>query len=642
MLRLERHALGPRVFVFGRRIHEWHLGVGILVFLAVLDVTDVLTGGIAAYAIALVGVWAIAKDWRDITPSRRDTASWTLGLHRPPLALRPTRRADWLPPLASVVVAATAVASMVSALRPDIAWRGHLIRDLTPVHTAAVFHAAVIPVGWALLVASYYLWRRRERAFQIAFALLLVLGVMNVVKGLDVEEALLAWGAAGLLWWGRSSFSVRPGPLRIRVSLGVAGAVALSTLVVSTVAAGLAAEGQPSVDRVLQSTWNMLIWQNPPVAFEDEFRFVPQAIGMLSLLAMLVVAWAVFRPVAPISELPDEAERERARVVVARHGDDALSFFKLRTDKQYLWNRNHSAFIGYRVENGVLLVSGNPVGEDEDVRALMAEAVAWADRHDLRFAVIGASESLRDWCVSEGLRGMYIGDEAVVRPESFSLEGRAIRKVRQSVTRLERAGYYTELIEMHDVSADLLAELEAVSAEWRDGAEERGFSMALDRLGGPQQKDTLVMVARDEHDRVAGFIQFVPHAGSAGMSLAMMRRRPDATNGLMEYLIVRSIQSLGGQGVDEVSLNFAAFGRQLRAPENPLERALGWGLRIADRWFQIERLYRFNAKFSPEWRPRYLIYPQYAALPRCTLAVLWAEGQLPKPALPTTRGVVVS
>ncbi len=633
MVRIERHALGPRVYIFGQRIHEWHLGVGILMVLALLDVTDVLTGGIVAYVLAFVGIWAIAKDWRDITPSRRDTASWTLGLHRPPRALRPTQRADWVPPLTAVVVAATAIASLVSSLTPDVSWRGHVVRDLSPVHTAAVFHAAVIPIGWGLLIASYYLWRRRERAFQIAFALLLVLGVMNVLKGLDIEEAILAWAAAALLWWGRSSFSVRRGPLRIRVSLGIAGAVVGSTLVLSTAAAWAAASGRPSVDRVLQSSWDMLIWQNPPLAFGDEYRFVPQAIGVLSLIAMLVVAWALFRPVVPLSELPGDEERERARFVVARHGDDALSFFKLRTDKQYFWNQEHTALIGYRVENGVLLISGNPVGGAEVVRGLMAEAVAWADTHDLRFAVIGASQALRDWCVAEGLRAVYIGDEAIVDTASFSLEGRAIRKVRQSVARLEREGYYSELVEMHSVTDDLLAELEAVSVVWRGGAEERGFSMALDRLGGPEQGETLLMVARDEEHRVAGFIQFVPHAASSGMSLAMMRRLPGAPNGLMEYLIVRAIHDLRQRGVDEVSLNFAAFGRQLRAPANTVDRAFGYGLRVADRWFQIERLSRFNAKFSPEWRPRYLIYQQHLALPRCALAVLWAEGQLPKPTL---------
>jgi lysyl-tRNA synthetase class 2 len=88
------------------------------------------------------------------------------------------------------------------------------------------------------------------------------------------------------------------------------------------------------------------------------------------------------------------------------------------------------------------------------------------------------------------------------------------------------------------------------------------------------------------------------------------------------------------EGIDELSLNFAAFGRLLRSPAGGLERVAGRLLRIAERWFQVERLYRFNAKFSPAWQPRYLVYESYTSLPRTALAVMWAEGQAPRPTLP--------
>jgi lysyl-tRNA synthetase class 2 len=64
------------------------------------------------------------------------------------------------------------------------------------------------------------------------------------------------------------------------------------------------------------------------------------------------------------------------------------------------------------------------------------------------------------------------------------------------------------------------------------------------------------------------------------------------------------------------------------------ERAAGRALRWADMFFQIERLYRFNAKFYPRWEPRYLMYEGALSLPRTALATLWVEGHLPKPRLP--------
>ena len=634
LLRVEHHALGPRVYVLGARIHEWHLGCGVLLLLLGLDLAGILTGGLAAYAIGFLGSWLIAKDWRDLTGAQRDTGAWRLGFHRPPSELRPARRGDWVPKLAALVVAATAIASFTSAVAPNMALHGHLFRRLAIVHVAAVFHAAVIPVSSALLVCSIYLWRRRSRVWKLAFGLLLVLGAFNILKGPDVGEAVLAFAAAGLLWWGRDSFSVRPERIPVRASLLGAAVMLVATVGLCTVAVWASAPGRPSLSLVSRTTADLLLWEPSPIAFRDEFGNLPEAIGVVSILGFVGVAWLLFRPLAPPLRLPEEDERARAREVVTVHGTDTLSYFKLRSDKHYLWSDDGSSFLGYRIENGVLLVSGDPVGTRESVPELIGKALDHAELHSLRFGIVGASGSLAELCRAAGLRSLYIGDEAIVDPCGFSLEGRAIRKVRQSVSRLEKAGVSVEVLEMGTASTELLAELDAVSAAWLGGDEERGFSMALDKLGGSLQHDSLLVVGREPSGAVCGFLQLVPTRGGKSMSLALMRRLQDAPNGLMEFLIVRAIDHLRRNDVRELSLNFAAFGRYLRDPANAAERLFARILRIGDRWFQIERLYRFNAKFFPAWQPRYLVYQTITSLPRTALAVLWVEGQAPKPRLP--------
>lgn len=91
------------------------------------------------------------------------------------------------------------------------------------------------------------------------------------------------------------------------------------------------------------------------------------------------------------------------------------------------------------------------------------------------------------------------------------------------------------------------------------------------------------------------------------------------------------------RGVDEMSLNFAVFARRIHSPARPAERALGKLIALGNRFFQIESLYRFNAKFFPRWEPRYLVYQGALGLPRASLAAMWAEGQLWKPELPRAR-----
>ena len=167
------------------------------------------------------------------------------------------------------------------------------------------------------------------------------------------------------------------------------------------------------------------------------------------------------------------------------------------------------------------------------------------------------------------MRAMYLGDEAIVDTRTFSLEGRAIRKVRQSVHRLEAAGYRVEAIDVDELDDRTLEEIEDVSARWRDGAAERGFSMAMDSLRGGHQAGSVVVAARDADGVMRGFIHFVPSYGRPAMSLSLMRRDRETPNGLMEFLVVRAIDALKERGVAEISLNFAAFGRWLERPRGP-------------------------------------------------------------------------
>jgi lysyl-tRNA synthetase class 2 len=203
--------------------------------------------------------------------------------------------------------------------------------------------------------------------------------------------------------------------------------------------------------------------------------------------------------------------------------------------------------------------------------------------------------------------------------------------VRQSVTRLEKQGFAASLRPLADLSDSELEELERVSRSWRDGQDERGFSMALDELRREDHGDSLVVLGRDGEGRIRGFLHFAPSYGRPAVSLSLMRRDKDTPNGLTEFLVARGIELLRERGLEEVSLNFAAFSRFIHAPRSKVEQLLGKGLLLADSVFQIERLHRFNAKFFPRWEPRYLLYERVLGLGRVGLAAMWLEGQLPKP-----------
>jgi lysyl-tRNA synthetase, class II len=630
LLRIELHDLGPRAWLLGHRLHEWQVGVALVTGLLAGWTLDVWGPSPAAELVAAVGLWMLIKDWRDVFPRTRDTATWRLGVHRRVRALREVRRADWLPGALAAGTASIGIVNVASALTRNPHWRTHVLEDVSLVSLVPLFHTLALPAGALLVVLALYIAKRRRRAWAASVVLLLALGMVNLLKGLDFEEAILGWALAAFLWWGRDAFHVRHEPATLRSALWRIPAMTIGTVSVAVLAIRAGAPEGTDPGRIWHAAANALLLQPTPLDYREEFHWVPVAVGLLSVATALAAAYLVFRPIAAPRDLPDRPIRRAAAELVRSYGTDSLAAFKLRQDLQYLFSGDGRAFAAYRVQSGVMLLAGDPVGAPDALPSLMREVVAFAETRGLKVAVIGAGDLLLPFYEQAGLRAFYIGDEAVVGTRRFSLEGRAIRKVRQAVSRVERAGYRTELRRVDELDAATIAELEAVSDAWRQGEPERGFSMALDSLVGEHLSDSVVVLARDSEGRTRGFLHFVPVCGRPAMSLSFMRRESDTPNGLSEYLVVKSIELLH-ERASELSLNFAAFARVIHRPECHRDRLLGRVAGLLEPFFQIESLYRFNAKFSPRWEPRFLVYEGPAGLARAGLAAMRAEGQLPKP-----------
>jgi lysyl-tRNA synthetase class 2 len=552
------------------------------------------------------------------------------------------RTARCTPALAAIAAGLVGFINVASALTPNIRWRGRLLLDVEPVEAVRLFHAFALPAGAALLLVSPYLLKRRRRAWQLAIGLMLVLGVLDLLKGLDVEETVLSWATAAMLAASATEFRVEHDAITLRSSVWRVPLLGAFGLSLAALAAWVS-QGHPSFGAVVRETGDLLAWQAGPLRFEQHaighhaFAWVPLSVHLVEIGTLLAMAYVVFRPLAGPASLPGPAARRAAAALVRAHGSDTPSFFKLRADKHYFFSSDRSAFVGYQVQNGVRLLSGDPVGPDGALAGLLADLKGFAQTRGLKLAAVGASERPLPLWERLGLRTMYLGDEAIIEVGEFSLDGRPIRKVRQSVSRLRKAGYAAELHRVSELAPAVAAEVEEVLERGREGAPERGFSMAMDSLRGDHGQDTLVVVARDEEHAVRGVLHFVPCFGRTAMSLSFMRRDPGTPNGLTEFMVVSAVELLRERGVDEMSLNFAAFARWIHSPERPAERAIGRLIALGNRFFQIESLYRFNATFFPRWQPRYLVYQGALGLPRASPAAMWAEGQIPKPELPRGR-----
>ncbi|GAA2233880.1 phosphatidylglycerol lysyltransferase domain-containing protein [Streptomyces amakusaensis] len=529
-------------------------------------------------------------------------------------------------------------------------------QDLRRHNVDEYFTPYLLTAGFASGVLALFLavtMRRRKRA---AWILNLVLGggfLLLFALALALEDgfrrhpqnwvslALTAAFVASLLLGRREFYAIGD-----RSNPKLAAAVATVGLLVTSLLAALLVTVTNTADTgsTFLERWRYGVLRLISLAANDNHitgietpGWVDVVINTASTALLLAVGYAAFRSRRTVDPLTEEDE-ERLRALLARHGErDSLGYFALRREKSVVWSPTGKAAVAYRVVGGVSLASGDPIGDPEAWPGAIEPWLAQAREHGWSPAVMGASEEAGTVYARHGLDALELGDEAIVEIAEFTLEGRAMRTVRQAYNRVRRAGYEVRVRRHEEIPAEEMAVLLERADDWRDGETERGFSMALGRLGDPGDGRCVMLECTDGEGVLRAVLSFVPW-GPGGLSLDLMRRDRDSENGLMEFMVIELLQRAGGLGVTQVSLNFAmfrsVFERGSRLGAGPVLRLWRSLLGFFSRWWQIESLYRANAKYRPIWEPRFLLFEKSADLLRIGVAAGRAEGFLEAPGLP--------
>lgn len=558
----------------------------------------------------------------------------------------PTRwqrlRAGYLQRSPRIIWAFSVLVGLLTLVGGLVSGERHRVRAITdPLGIPATAAAAAVTTvaGLLLLRLAASLRKRKRVGWLAAVGVSSVLVVAHILKGHKIIDAAVALVLLVMLLTARSQFCAKADPasrwFAVRVFFQFI-AVAIVYGVAMLYVGQHHVAGHPSFWARVQEVLYALVGADGPITLRGE-RFVDVFYGTLlgfGLLTVVVVVLLALRPSEPPAQLTPSDE-QRLRELLARQGArDSLGYFALRRDKDVVWSPTGKAAITYRVVQGVALASGDPIGDPEAWPGAMCAYRRLVDEYGWTPAVIGCSELGATVFRREvGLTAIELGDEAIVDVSSFTLEGRPMRGVRQACTRVGRAGYDVQVRRARDIDQDEFAALLRVAEAWRGDAVERGFSMALSRLGDRSDADCVVATAYQD-GVLRGVLHFVPW-GPDGLSLDLMRRDRSADNGLNELMIVRVVEACPSLGVARVSLNFAVFRDAIERGERigagPVLRAWRGLLLFLSRWWQIESLYRFNVKFRPQWQPRFLSYPCTRDLPRIAVAALEAEAFLVRP-----------
>ena len=557
----------------------------------------------------------------------------------------------WPDHFAAAMFAFATLVAVVAVVPP---WRDYFAREQDIVSMLTI---PIVPslVYAALLVAMGVALRRRLRAAWWLLVLwwLIVPELARIASLIDggplvqIVGLVLIAGVLVIAWRARHQFAARrvPGSLwQAIVSFLVGGAAVLLGGAALVRRFGDADDFATAAQYVFDEMLHDLGALAPDQAVTAPL-WVRGLIGLAGASVVLISAQLLFRAPKQTRTL-DVADEARIRTLLRDTGDtDSLGYFATRRDKSIIWDSDDPATaragVSYRAIGSVSLASGNPVGDVDQWPAAIARWHQDARANGLSLAVMGAGELGAAAFAEAGLTAYEIGDEAIIDLRTFSLNGPGMKAVRQSVSRLQRRGYTTSVSRHASLSADEFAALSVAAASWRgDGGDERGFSMALGRLEDPLDGECVLVRAYDGDGELRGFLSFVPW-GRSGLSLDLMRRDPAADNGIVELMVSALTEPGAVAGIGRLSLNFAmfreAFERGAELGAGPVARLWRQALLVASRNWQLESLYRSNAKYLPIWQPRFMCFEYTSDLPRVGTAAGSAEGFLTRPRLTTLR-----
>lgn len=504
-------------------------------------------------------------------------------------------------------------------------------------------------LAWALVVGltAAALASRKRIAWWFLTLYLVIIALTNLSEGID-ENNINAWIALGvhivilgILIAARKEFYTR---VRRGAAWKALGVLVLGAVVGTLVGWALVALFPGTLPESQTFLWAFNRVTALATVDNEQFDgrphgFVNTLLGLFGALALLAAVVTLFRSQRSSNALTGSDESALRGLLDKWGADDSLGYFATRRDKGVVFAPSGKAAVTYRVEVGVCLASGDPIGNSEAWPHAIDAWLELAGKYGWTPAVMGASETGATAFKRAGLNVLELGDEAILYTKQFNLNGREMRPVRQAVNRARKAGVTVEIRRHRDIPAQEMADIIECADDWRDTETERGFSMALGRLGDPLDGDCLLVQARQD-EKTVGVLSLAPW-GRTGVSLDLMRRDPQSPNGVIE-LLVSELATGGDQfGISKISLNFAVFRAVFeegsRIGAGPVLRIWRSVLVFFSRWWQLEALYRSNLKYQPDWEPRYLCFADNRELPKVGIASAIAEGFLTLPSFRRAR-----
>lgn len=510
----------------------------------------------------------------------------------------------------SLLIFTLGIINIISAVTPPIAERVQVLRNYIPFEGIHASNLMVFLTGLVLMATSAFLLQGLRSAWWMALILSVSSLLGHLTKALDWEEALFASFTILFLLAERKQYRVRNNRKLVRVGLLVATLVFASILVFGSVALYFNDVKNFGVD----FSWQASVLHTARLLFlmDDEglrpiTRFAHEFMWLLRALAAMAWGFLFYCMIRPFIPKPQEHEGpEKARNILEEYGKSATDHFKIAPDKLLFFSRGADAFVAYRMANHYAVVLEEPVCSEEDKTEVLREFDQFCKTNGWIPIYYRVDEDSLGYFRELRKSKLFIGQEALIDVEKFSLQGTDKKSLRNGLNSLKKKGFTAELIDA-PLSDALLDELEQVSNEWLQESERTEFVFSQGMFNRNELKAQQVIVVKDEDGRIKAFLNIIPDYAPGECTYDLIRKTADAPGGCMDLLIITLTEHARSKGFQFLNLGLAPMAG-IANPENTAEQMMLYGYNNLKRFSQYKGLRIFKEKYADIWLNKYLVY----------------------------------
>ncbi len=507
-----------------------------------------------------------------------------------------------LPMALGIAVTLGGMILLFSGATPAIEYRMQLLKPVLPLSLIELSHFIGSLVGMGLILLGRGIQRRLDAAWVLTLLLLAVGIVASLMKGLDFEEASILALIVLAMLPVRGQFYRKASLFSERLSGGWIAAILVA--VGASVWLGLFSYRHVAYRHDLW--WRFSFNGDAP-------RFLRASVGV-TVTALLFAVARLLRAAPPRGFRTAEGLPEGIEEIVL-HSPYAAANLAFLQDKRFLFDEGKTAFIMYGVFGRSWVAMGDPVGPETAWPELIWEFKRLANRFGAKAVFYEVAHRNLHYYLDVGLTLLKLGEEARVPLTEFSLEGSRRKALRYIHRKLEQQGCGFQILTEKDVLSEM-AVLQEISDAWLLEKNTREKRFSLGNFNPSFIRRFPVAVVRHE-ERIVAFATIWKSAEKRELTVDLMRYRPEALPGIMDYLFIEMMLWGREQGYRWFSLGMAPLAGVESRSNAPLWHKIGGLVTIfGDHFYNFRGLRQYKHKFAPVWRPKYLACPGGFALPR--------------------------